>query len=133
MSDKAWCEQNGINVNSFYTSVKRLKNQGYTVPAPYFSACRDTIVSHEIVPLGIIDESGEIIPGMDTMLKDQPSAVNATMRNAHADEPFPENKLYTQPEPPVITLNINGNEAWIPSGVNDATIRCIIHAMRSAC
>lgn len=128
MSDKAWCEQNGINVNSFYTRVKRLRKQGYTVPGASFSGYSG-VTSHDIVPVGVIDQTGELIPDVDT----QPAIKTISDVQEHTAPKRAITDLCTQTKRPVIKLKIKGNEAQIPLGADDTTIRCVIYAMRAAC
>ena len=58
-SDRAWCEQNGISINTFYNTVSRLRKKACTVP----EAAGPTMDgAPEIVPLSLIEESRAQMP-----------------------------------------------------------------------
>ena len=124
MTDKAWCELNGISMNTFYASVGRLKKRGYEMPVSEYSGYSQ-VISHEIVPVGIIDQNGELTPvdrmGIPT---DVAPAVPAPHTSDSSDKASSDL---------VITLNIQGNDVWIPVGTDEATISCVIRSMRLPC
>lgn len=54
LSDRVWCEQNDISINTFYNTVTKLRRKSCMVP----EAVRSTSDGlHEIVPLSITEES----------------------------------------------------------------------------
>lgn len=59
-SDRTWCEQNNISINTFYNTVSKLRKKSCIIPESV-SVSADT---HEIVPLSLIDE--EHIPLKET-------------------------------------------------------------------
>lgn len=60
-SDRAWCEQNGISINTFYNTVTRLRKKACMVPEAAGSAMDD---SPEIVPLLLVEESRAQMPDL---------------------------------------------------------------------
>ena len=53
-SDRVWCEQNDISINTFYNTVTRLRKKSCMIPET------DRLIvdaTHEIVPLSITEES----------------------------------------------------------------------------
>ena len=53
-SDRVWCEQNDISINTFYNTVTRLRKKSCIIPET------DRLIvdaTHEIVPLSITEES----------------------------------------------------------------------------
>ena len=53
-SDRVWCEQNDIPINTFYNTVTRLRKKSCMIPET------DRLIvdaTHEIVPLSITEES----------------------------------------------------------------------------
>ena len=58
-SDRVWCEQNDISVNTFYNTITRLKKKACMVP----EATRPTVDdSSEIVPLLLVSEAHSQMP-----------------------------------------------------------------------
>ena len=53
-SDRAWCEQNGISINTFYNTITRLKKKACMVPKAIGSTMD---ASPEIVPLLLVGEA----------------------------------------------------------------------------
>lgn len=53
-SDRNWCEQNNISINTFYNTVTRLRKKAYMIPEATGSTMDD---SPEIVPLSLVRES----------------------------------------------------------------------------
>lgn len=53
-SDRVWCEQNDISINTFYNTVTRLRKKSCMIP----ETDRLTVdATHEIVQLSITEES----------------------------------------------------------------------------
>lgn len=58
-SDRDWCEQNNISINTFYNTITRLRKKACMVP----EATRSTMdVSPEIVPLLLVGEAHSQMP-----------------------------------------------------------------------
>ena len=57
LSDKDWCDQNNISINSFYNAVHRLRIHAYQIPN---QACNKQIINLTTVPdvvkVDIVDE-----------------------------------------------------------------------------
>ena len=53
-SDRNWCEQNNISINTFYNTVTRLRKKACMIPEATGSTMDD---SPEIVPLSLVRES----------------------------------------------------------------------------
>ena len=53
-SDRDWCEQNNISINTFYNTITRLRKKACMVPEATGSTMA---VSPEIVPLSLVSES----------------------------------------------------------------------------
>ena len=58
-SDRAWCEQNDISINTFYNTVTRLRKKACMVPEAAGPTVDD---SPEIVPLSLVEESRAQMP-----------------------------------------------------------------------
>ena len=58
-SDRAWCEQNGISINTFYNTITRLKKKACMVPEAIGSTMD---ASPEIVPLLLVGEAHSQMP-----------------------------------------------------------------------
>ena len=58
-SDRAWCEQNDISINTFYNTVTRLRKKACMVPEAAVPTVDD---SPEIVPLSLVEESRAQMP-----------------------------------------------------------------------
>ncbi len=58
-SDRVWCEQNQVPINTFYNTVTRLRKKSCMVPESV-SPASDGL--HEIVPLSIAGESPAQMP-----------------------------------------------------------------------
>ena len=54
LSDRAWCEQNDISINTFYNTVTRLRKKACMIPKTTWSTMGCT---PEIVPLSLVEES----------------------------------------------------------------------------
>lgn len=76
LSDRVWCEQNNISINTFYNTVTRLRKKSCDIPKS-ISVVADSL---EIVPLSVIDEE-EILPKkpvrkpMQPLTTEQPALV----------------------------------------------------------
>lgn len=58
-SDRTWCEQNDISINTFYNTVTRLRKKAHMIP----KAAGPTMDnSPEIVPLSFVEESCTQMP-----------------------------------------------------------------------
>ena len=53
-SDRNWCEQNNISINTFYNTVTRLRKKACMIPEATGATMDD---SPEIVPLSLVRES----------------------------------------------------------------------------
>ncbi len=82
LSDRAWCIQEGISPNTFYSALKTLRKKAYDIPAPAATRMAET---HEIVPVSLEHDS----PIADTF-------------NWKSDIPVKGNEY------PAITLTVNG-------------------------
>ena len=58
-SDRAWCEQNDISINTFYNTVTRLRKKACMIPEAAGPTMDD---SPEIVPLSLVEESRAQMP-----------------------------------------------------------------------
>lgn len=58
-SDRAWCEQNDISINTFYNTVTRLRKKACMVPEAAGSTMDDP---PEIVPLSLVGDSRAQMP-----------------------------------------------------------------------
>jgi len=58
-SDRAWCEQNDISINTFYNTVTRLRKKACMVPEAAGPTMDDL---PEIVPLSLVEESRAKMP-----------------------------------------------------------------------
>ncbi len=84
LSDRAWCEQQGISPNTFYSAVKNLRKKSCDIPA---HASHHVGEVHEIVPVSVSHDSD-----LST-----------------ADMPEWKSKVYPKPEThPAITLTVKG-------------------------
>lgn len=61
-SDRTWCEQNNISINTFYNTVARLKRKACEVPAT--RAARKS-APQEIVSLSFVEEAPVQLPVSD--------------------------------------------------------------------
>ena len=60
LTDKDWCREHGVSVNSFYYNVKKLKKLAFAIPVP--NRRQSNSNKQEIVPL-LVDEGEKAIPG----------------------------------------------------------------------
>ena len=51
LSDRAWCIQEGISPNTFYSAIKSLRKKSCDIPAPVLTRMPET---HEIVRISIL-------------------------------------------------------------------------------
>lgn len=54
LSDKDWCLENNVSINSFYYNVRRLRRNACEVPA---TTAKPVSAAQAVVPLEIIDDS----------------------------------------------------------------------------
>lgn len=54
LSDRDWCEVNGISRNSLYYHIKKLRNKGYYIPKP--ARTSSTCTKQEVIPLVFNEE-----------------------------------------------------------------------------
>ena len=54
LSDRAWCMQEGLSPNTFYSAIKNLRRKSCNIPAPTLTRVAET---HEIVPVSMAHES----------------------------------------------------------------------------
>lgn len=47
LSDKRWCDENGISSSSFYYNIRRLRQKAAAIPVPTQRVLED----HEVVPI----------------------------------------------------------------------------------
>ena len=53
MTDKDWCEMNGISASSFYNKISKLRKKNLDILAPAKTSTRSV---QEVVPLEIVEE-----------------------------------------------------------------------------
>ncbi len=82
LSDRAWCIQEGISPNTFYSALKNLRKKACDIPAPTSTRIEE---NHEIVPVSM----------------DHDASV-ADTSNWKPDIPVKANEY------PAITLTVNG-------------------------
>ncbi len=57
LSDCDWCRKNGINPNTFYTWISRLRKKAcYAIPEPSASSVTDSRPAQEVVRVDILSE-----------------------------------------------------------------------------
>jgi hypothetical protein len=82
LTDRAWCIQEGISPNTFYSAIKSLRKKSCDIPAPTSTRMPET---HEIVPVSMVQDS-----------------LIADTSNRKSDIPVKANEY------PAITLTVNG-------------------------
>lgn len=115
MTDKRWCELNGINANSFYNAIKRLRRKACDIPRKYQSpslALVEIPERQEVVKIDIVDE---ITPSLRSE-----SAESKEQEPPHLD------KHHT------IEIELNGAHIRVTNNVNPALLSKAISSLRSA-
>lgn len=106
LTDKEWCREHGISVNSFYYNVKKLKKLAFVIPVP--NGRKSVTKKQEIVPL-MIEEGEKAIPGC--------------IKYPH---PVPAPSLS-------FIIESNGISITCPDGISASTLCSVVHALRSEC
>lgn len=61
LSERKWCEANGINHNSLHYYIKKLRGRGYDIPKP--SRVSGSCTRQEVVPLAV--RGSDVFAGED--------------------------------------------------------------------
>ncbi len=76
LSDRAWCDQKGIPLSTFYNAVHRLRRKAYQIPAQTTDKnVIDLTAANEVVKVNIVDEESA-----------QPAIVSES--TPHLDNPY---------------------------------------------
>ena len=106
LTDKDWCREHGVSVNSFYYNVKKLKKLAFAIPVS--NRRQSNSNKQEIVPL-LVDEGEKAIPGW--------------LKSSH---PVPVPSLS-------FVIESNGISITCPDGISASTLCSVVHALRSEC
>ena len=86
MSDIQWCQLNGINHDSFYSAVKRLRKSSYSIPSRKPHGMYDiTVPEQDVVKVDIVPDtqpSKEHMPEPAPHI-DNPHMIEITMGDIH--------------------------------------------------
>lgn len=55
LTDRSWCEQNGISIHTFYNTISKLREKSCVIPKPLESRVNEL---PEIVPVSVSSEAG---------------------------------------------------------------------------
>lgn len=72
LCDKAWCEQHGIPVSTFYTKITRLRKKACDVPVAHHHVIQE---SQQVVPLAIMDDIPEPFQDAPSTATNLPSVI----------------------------------------------------------
>ena len=106
LTDKDWCRQHGVSVNTFYYNVKKLKKLAFTIPVP--NSRQSVPKKQEIVSLTVTDGE-KAVPGCNNYV-----------------HPFPDPSLS-------FIIKRNGISITCPDGISASTICSVVHALLSEC
>ena len=58
LTDRSWCEQNGISINTFYNTISKLRKKSCVIPKPLESRVNEL---PEIVPVSVSSEDNTLV------------------------------------------------------------------------
>lgn len=117
LTDKAWCEQNGIHRSTLYHHIKLLREAACTIPATSAPG-HSTDDLHEIVPVSMAPVSEY------SQSETCPVAV---------DPQFTELPITSSVPKAVIKIVLNGCQIEITNQAEAATIRNTLSVLKSLC
>ena len=73
LTDKEWCEQNGIPLSTFYNTARRLRKKAFQIPPKASSrSIIDLTTSQDIVKVNIVDKDTDLAIPESTPYLDNP-------------------------------------------------------------
>jgi hypothetical protein len=121
LTDRAWCDMNGIHPTTFYRAIRRLRKKACDIPMPSHRALS---LPQEVVEVASVDENGIITQLRQT----EPASVlhknhSLTSYNEHRENPiFVASACIVTP---------SGIKVEVSNNTNTATIRNILGALQS--
>ncbi len=121
LTDKAWCDMNGIHPTSFYRAIRRLRKKACDIP---MRTGRALSLPQEVVEVASVDENGII-----TQLRQTESA--SVLHQTQSMTPYNENR-----ENPIFVASAcivtpSRIKVELTNNTNAATIRNILGALQS--
>ena len=88
LTDRSWCEQNGISINTFYNTISKLRKKSCVIPKSPESRVNEL---PEIVPVSVSSEDNTLVSDVsgqwntDTLETDTIAAITVTVNGCSVE------------------------------------------------
>ena len=123
LSDKAWCDEHDININSFYSSIKRLRKNACQIPKPSKPRKKP---SQPVVELEIIEANGDGAAS-DTVFEMDPVPSPELLPKFTVHDDSEDSRVLMPAS--MINISCSGLQIEIKDNASESIVRAAINAI----